>query len=89
MHRPKAGSRDRKESHATGSSRHWPTSGRSRSGAVLAGPQVVGGRWAPCAGYASPRAPQATAVTVNGSEGTRRRQASRSVMRWSASRLAK
>jgi DNA-binding transcriptional LysR family regulator len=39
--------------------------------------------------YASPRATQATAVTVNGSEGTRRRQSSRSVVRLSASRLAR
>jgi hypothetical protein len=112
MHRPKADSRVRKESDATGSSRladlrsitvgrlALPDVSRSRSSAffacrtvasgdVLAGPQVVGDRWAPCAGYAIPRAPQATAVTVNGSEGTRRRQASRSVMRWSAWRLAK
>ena len=41
------------------------------------------------AAYASPRATQATAVTVNGSEGTRRRQSSRRVVRWSAPRLAR
>ena len=39
--------------------------------------------------YASPRAAQATAVTVNGSEGTRRWHSARNAMRWAALRLAR